>query len=115
MTKNASRLAIPKSNRVVQKLRSAIHRSPSRIKAQDVISERTFLGVAVLARDDVDDQPQFRIEDHQAMARQGRRPRGAQHGEAMLGAGEVVAVEDLGPVAIQERRPLAPPTRRSPG
>ena len=64
--------------------------------------------MAVLARDDVDDQPQFRVEDHQRLARQRRGPRGAQHVEAMLGAGEVVAVEEAGPVADQQRLRACP-------
>src|SRR5262249_5617930 len=66
---------------------------------QHLVHQRALLGMGVLARDYVDDQHHRRVEDHQRLARQGGRmgrPRGR---DAVLGRGQVIAVEDLGAVA----------------
>src|SRR5205814_4988825 len=68
---------------------------------QDRVGQRAFLGVAALTGDDIDDQHQLGVEDHQGLARQGPGPSGPQRPDAMLGAGEMVAVKDLDVVAIQ--------------
>ena len=92
------RAIVPKTSRVVQKLRSAIQRSPARLR-QHLIDQGPLLGVGVLARDDIDDQHGGRVEDHQRLPRQGRGAGGPRRPGAVLGAGQVVAVEDLGAVA----------------
>ena len=66
---------------------------------QHLIDQGPLLGVGVLARDNIDDQHGGRVEDHQRLPRQGRGAGRAGRRDAMLGAGEVVAVEDLGAVA----------------
>jgi hypothetical protein len=58
-----------------------------------------LLGVGVLAAEDVGGQLQLGLEDDQRLPRQGAGRRAAQLLEAALAGGQVVAVEDLGPVA----------------
>ena len=65
----------------------------------DLVQQGAFLGVAVLAADDVGDQPAGRLEDGQALPRQGGGGLVPGLGQAVLGAREVVAVEDAHAVA----------------
>ena len=88
------RRGIPKRKPVVQKLRSAIQRSPGRDGRLDLIQQRPLLGVAVLAGDGVDGQHQIGVEDDQGMAGQGPGPQRAQLLDPVLGPGQVIAVED---------------------
>src|SRR5262249_3897230 len=70
-------------------------------QGQDVGQEGAFLGLAVLGEEDGGDGHGGLVEDDQGRAGQGGGPGGAQLLEAVLGGGEVVAVEDLGVVALQ--------------
>ncbi|MDY3551332.1 hypothetical protein R5W24_000407, partial [Gemmata sp. JC717] len=97
ITKHPPRSAIPNTNPVVQKFRSATHRSFPHL-VDHRIQQGSFLGVTAGARDHVEGQPQSRVEYHQRLT--GPRTRGdsAQNLEASLGTGEMVPINDLGPV-----------------
>jgi hypothetical protein len=75
---------------------------------EDLIQQRPLLGMAVLAEDGVDGQHPLGVEDDQGVTGQGRRPHRPQLLDAVLGPGQVVAIEDFGAIARQERRQGAP-------
>jgi hypothetical protein len=74
---------------------------------QDLVQQRPLPGVAVLAREHVGDQHRLRVEHDQGVAGQRPGSDGAQLLEAVLGPGQVVAVEDLDRVT---RQPGGPPS-----
>ena len=76
---------------------------PRRDGLKDLIQQRPLLGMAALAEDGVDGQHPFGVEDDEGMAGQGPGPHRPQLLDAVLGPGQVVAVEDLGAIARQER------------
>ena len=57
--------------------------------------------MAILAQKHIGNQHALLIQDHQRLARQGRRPGAAQFLEAMLGRGQMIAIEDLDLIAGQ--------------
>jgi len=76
-------------------------------RRQHRVGQRSFLGMAVLAGHDVDRQHQARIEYDDTKAGQWTRLASPQHPQAPLGCCEMVAIEDLDPVAGKKRRQLA--------
>ena len=63
--------------------------------------------MAVRAEDDIGGQHQLGIEDDQGVTGQGPGAHRPQFLDPVLGLGQVVAVEDLGAIALQERRQAA--------
>ena len=70
---------------------------------QDLVQQRTLLGMAVFAEDHVGGQHQPRVEHDQGLPRQGPGADRPQFLEPVLGPGQVVAVEDLDVIARQQR------------
>ena len=66
---------------------------------RDPVEQGPLLAVGVLLEDQVEDQAAGRLIDRQRHAGQAGRPGGPQGGDAMLGAGQDVAVEDPGRIA----------------
>ena len=63
--------------------------------------------MAILAGEGVDDEHQLGVEYDQGVPRQSGGPHGPQLFDAMLGPGQMVAVEDLDAIAWQQRRGAA--------
>ena len=78
----------------------------ARTGRDDLTQQRPLLGMTVLAEDGVDRQHPFGVEDDQGLAGQGPGSHRPQLLDAVLGPGQVVAVEDLDPVARQQGRHL---------
>ncbi len=74
---------------------------------QDPVQQRSLLGMTVFAQDDVGGQHQPGVEDDQRLAGQGPGADRPQLLEPVLGAGEMVAVEDPDAIAGQPLRPAA--------
>ena len=70
---------------------------------QEVVGHRPLLGMAVLAGYDIADQHPLGIEHHQGVTGQGPGAGEPEGLDPVLGAGQVVAVEDLDPIAFQPR------------
>ncbi len=75
---------------------------------QGLLQQRTFLGMRVFAGNHVGNQTVLRIVEHQRLPRQGGGPKPAQLENTMLGAGQVVPIQDSYAVARQQRQGLRP-------
>ena len=77
----------------------------------DPLDQGPFLAVGILFEDQVEDQPAGRFIDRQRLARQTGRGGGAQGRDAMLGAGQDVAIEDPDRIALDRLGQEAPAGR----
>ena len=77
----------------MQKLRSPSQRSSASTRARTSGARAPLVGVGVLARDDVRQQPGAAVADDQRHAGEGRGAAAPQAVQAMVGAGQEVAVE----------------------
>ncbi len=74
----------------------------------DFLEQVALLGVGILLQDQIGDQAAGRLVDRQRLAGQTGRPGGPRRGQAMVGPGQDVAVEDAGTVAGDRLRQQAP-------
>ena len=75
---------------------------------QRLFQQRALLGMCVFAGNHVGDQTMLRIVEHQRLPRQGGGPKPAQLENTMVGAGQVVPIQDSYAVTRQQRRGLRP-------
>jgi hypothetical protein len=68
----------------------------------------TLWGMAILAQQHIGNQPALVVQHHQGVAREGRRPGTAPFFEAMLGGGQMMAIEDFALRAGQPTRVAGP-------